>query len=274
MQKLIFIDIDGTLCDHNGEIPNTTKQAIQQAKANGHLLYLCTGRALAEIIPEIQELNFDGIIGSNGGYIQVNDTVIFHKTIPYLDLVEILTFFKEHKIEYYLECNAGIYASNNCATKIIDVTSTYFKNRNAAEFKWFTDLLIPINDDELKTLAVNKISFINTTTPFEKIRQQFANQYELLQATVVSFGEFSGEIALPGISKKTAIKKLCNYLNIDEKDTIGIGDGNNDVPMLEAVAYFIAMGNATNQLKALANEVTADVDQDGFYLSFKKNKLI
>lgn len=273
-KKLILIDVDGTLCTHDGSILDSTKTAIKKAHEQGHLLYLCTGRAVAEIVDEIAALGFDGIVASSGGYIEADGKTIKHESISTDDVKDIIQYYHEHKIEYYLECNDGIYGSDRCEEKILEVTSNYFKKDKADEFQWFLDLLKPLDENTLNRIEVNKISFINTTTSFEDLEKQFGEKYELVQSTVISFGEYSGELGIKGISKKNGIEELLEYLNFDKKNTVAIGDGYNDIPMFEACAYTIAMGNATQELKDIADEVTDDVDQNGFYNSFRRNGFI
>lgn len=78
MNKAIFVDIDGTLVNDNGIIPESARYAIQAARKKGHLVFICTGRSIAEIFPDILEVGFDGIIGAAGGYIELGNEVLLH----------------------------------------------------------------------------------------------------------------------------------------------------------------------------------------------------
>ena len=79
------------------------------------------------------------------------------------------------------------------------------------------------------------------------------------------FGKNSGEISIKGTDKVTGIKLVMDYYDCDYDHTIAVGDGNNDISMLNFVKFGVAMGNATDKLKAIADYVTDDVDQDGIY---------
>jgi len=79
---------------------------------------------------------------------------------------------------------------------------------------------------------------------------------------------------VPDIHKATAIEILLKHLNIDVKDTIALGDGMNDVEMFEFCTLGIAMGNAKQGLKEIADEITDTHDEGGIYNSFKKYGLI
>lgn len=69
MSKVIFLDVDGTLWNYEGVIPESAKQAIKQARKNGHKVYICTGRSRAEVYQEIWDIGLDGMIGGNGSYV-------------------------------------------------------------------------------------------------------------------------------------------------------------------------------------------------------------
>ncbi|MED4228943.1 HAD hydrolase family protein [Neobacillus cucumis] len=81
MKKFIFLDIDGTLMNDNGVIPDSATLAVRKARENGHLVFICTGRSRNIIFPEILEVGFDGIIGAAGGYIEIGDNILFHEKL-------------------------------------------------------------------------------------------------------------------------------------------------------------------------------------------------
>ena len=74
--KAVFLDIDGTLLDGFGLVPESAAEAVRAARANGHEVYVCTGRALAELWDHVLEPGFDGIIASAGGYVEQSARLI------------------------------------------------------------------------------------------------------------------------------------------------------------------------------------------------------
>jgi len=66
MSKIVFLDVDGTLVDYENHLPDSAVIAIRAARANGHRVYICTGRSRAEVYPELWDIGFDGMIGGNG----------------------------------------------------------------------------------------------------------------------------------------------------------------------------------------------------------------
>ena len=104
---------------------------------------------------------------------------------------------------------------------------------------------------------------MNHSIPYELIAAEYDGDFHMLRSTVPVFGPDSGEIGLKGINKKTAIERVLKHIKREKKDTIAFGDGNNDLAMFEAVEIGIAMGNAKEELKAAANEVTLNHDEGG-----------
>lgn len=259
-KKVVFIDIDGTLVgslNKQAYIPESAKQAIKKTRQNGHLVYLCTGRSKAEIGQEIMDIGFDGTIGAAGGYIETNNEVLFHRTFEKKELDKIETYFKENNIAYYLESNDGLYSSESFNVYLKDI----FYDGQIPEDGGFFAILKPLS--ECSYQGVNKISFVSMQVPFEKVKETFEAQYDLVKSSWGRGAENTGELSLKGINKATAIHQLLDYLHMDLKDTFGIGDSMNDTEMFACVGTSIAMGNAMHGVKDLADFVTKDLLDDG-----------
>ena len=82
------------------------------------------------------------------------------------------------------------------------------------------------------------------------------------------------EAVIPGTSKEKGIKKLCDYLKVDMKDTYALGDSANDIEMIKCVGTGIAMGNGSNSLKEVSDYVTDHIHKDGLYNALKHFELI
>jgi hydroxymethylpyrimidine pyrophosphatase-like HAD family hydrolase len=80
---------------------------VVAARANGHKVFLCTGRSMAELWDEILEPGFDGVIASAGGYVEYEGEVLLHRSIPVQEVRHVVDFFDRHGVEYLLESNGG-----------------------------------------------------------------------------------------------------------------------------------------------------------------------
>lgn len=281
-KKIIFFDVDGTLVDVRPAreyIPESTIQAVQETRKKGNLCFLCTGRSKAEIYPHILDVGFDGIIGAGGGFVEIGDQMLYHKKVSKDAIDHVVDFFEENGFDYYIESNGGLYASQHLVPRLEYMTYGDLENDEEARRKKAEEPshFIPSLKQgyDLHRDDVNKICFLEKKGfPFEKIKQEFEKEFNVIHCTVPLFGDDSGELSVPGVNKATAIDTLIHHLGIDKEDTYAFGDGLNDADMLEYCQYGIAVGNAKEALKDIADEVTDDIADDGIYKSMKKHGLI
>ena len=279
-KKIIFLDIDGTLVADDGWVPASAADACRQARLNGHEIYLCTGRSKPEIYDFIMEIGFDGIIGAGGGFVELHDGMLYHKTVPAIEVRRMVDFFNQHDVDFYLESNGGLFASKNflphvegCIYGDLD-NDPDARRRKEEQPHPFIEGLIYGEEDLYKT-DVNKACFLQSDTlPFAQIKAEFENAFDTIQCTVPQFGDDSGELMVPGIHKATAIEALLTHLGLPKERTIAIGDGLNDLEMFDYCAIGIAMGNAKEELKSIADHVTGSVDEDGLHQAFRTFGLI
>lgn len=274
-KSIIFFDVDGTLvvCESKEYIPQSAIDAIHAAQKNGHLCYLCTGRSAAEIYPHILNVGFDGIIGAGGSYVQIGEEMLYHHTISGASLKKLTHFFDENGFDYYLESNDGLFASKNLVARLEHILyGDWEHDPEAAARKEkgsdFIDALKPLDGKEH---GYNKVCFLeNKDIPWEKIDEEFRNDFTIIRCTVPSFGDNSGELTVPNSNKSYAIDTLIKHLGIPQENTYAFGDGMNDAEMIRYVAHGIAMGNAKEGLKAIADYVTDSQTEDGIANAMKK----
>ena len=281
-KKIIFFDVDGTLVagvDGVEYVPESTKKAIALTRAKGNLVYLCTGRSKAEIYDLILDCGIDGVIGAGGGYVEIGDTMLYHKKVTKEAVNHMVDYFEANNFDYYVESNGGLFASKNLVKRLERIIYGDIENDLEARKRWqrkenhFINALI--EGEELRRDDINKVCFLeNPNIPFDDIINEFKNEFNVIHCTVPMFGDDSGELSVPNIHKANAIETLINHLGIDRKNTYAFGDGMNDKEMLEYVNVGIAVGNAKEGLKAVADEVTDDITNDGIYNAMKRHNLI
>jgi len=108
-KKLIFLDIDGTLVSEMLPPSYNVIEAVKGARANGHKVFLCTGRNMPIIGKEIIDVGFDGIIASAGSHIEVEGKVLFDNILPEKTIQECLSVFHSHGMYCRIETPEGIY---------------------------------------------------------------------------------------------------------------------------------------------------------------------
>lgn len=277
MKKIIFLDVDGTLVDYENKLPKSAVEAVKKARANGHRVYICTGRSRAEVPHEIWNIGLDGMIGGNGSYVEDNGHVVMHQKITAEQCKRAVDWFHEHGLEFYLESNNGLFASENFEVRGQSVIQEYSKRKGKADFDKVTVRSAfhgMVFGGELYRDDLNKISFVlDSYDDYLRAKKDFP---DLEVNTWGGKGETAlfGDMGVKNISKKTAVYKLLEYLQADIKDTFAFGDAKIDIPMLECCAVGVAMGSGGDEIKAMADYVTDDVEKDGLYKAFVHFKLI
>lgn len=108
-QKLIFLDIDGTLVSGLSSPSPLAERAVRQARAKGHRVFLCTGRNLPIIVPEILDIGFDGVIASAGAYVEAAGEVLLDSLLPEAVVQECLDVLHGQGLYCRVETREGIY---------------------------------------------------------------------------------------------------------------------------------------------------------------------
>ncbi|HEL9637739.1 TPA: Cof-type HAD-IIB family hydrolase [Streptococcus suis] len=279
MPKLIFLDVDGTLVDYHNRIPESAIRAIRQARENGHLVYVCTGRSRAEMQPELWEIGLDGMIGGNGSYVEHQCQVIMHQLLSEEDSRAIVDWLHERGLEFYLESNNGLFASENFRERARETLRIYSMNKGKTAEEVATQEVDDVMhgmifDGQLYRNDLNKVSFVlDSYQDHLDSKQAFP---QLVANTWGGRGESAlfGDLGVKDIDKAHAISVLLDHLGASQVDTIAFGDAKIDISMLDYCAVGVAMGNGGAEILAMADMITDDVEEDGLYNAFEKLGLL
>ncbi|MEH6882521.1 Cof-type HAD-IIB family hydrolase [Priestia megaterium] len=246
-RKIIFFDIDGTLLDHDKKLHASTKKAVRLLKEQGHEVAIATGRAPFMFKDLREELDIQTYISFNGQYIVLNGEVLYKNPLNKEELQDLTAFAVEHDhpVVYmdHEDMKSNIefhdYIESSISTLKIGFTHphqdpTYFKGREI-----YQSLLFCTAGEE---------------APYEEKFKKF---------DFIRWHEFSTDVLPKGGSKARGIETMIEKLGFDKKDVYAFGDGLNDIEMLEFVGNGVAMGNAEEVVKEVANLVTKDVAEDG-----------
>ena len=274
MSYLIFLDVDGTVVDYHNRIPQSTRCGISQVRNRGHRVYLCTGRSKAEVYTELIALGIDGLICGNGSYVEDitaagTTEVVFEHTLSQQQCHEVVSWLKSRSLPFYLESNAGLFGSTNFPTGAQPAVQAYSENMTVAEA--FPKMTF---GEDLARSDVNKISFVLSS--YQDHLDATAAFPELASGTWGGRGAHAlfGDLGVASISKAHAIEKLLDFRQVKRNYTLACGDAKVDISMLEYCHIGIAMGNASDEVKAVADYITDDVEEDGLYNAFAHYKLL
>lgn len=277
MGKIIFLDVDGTLTDYEGKVPSSAVTAIRRARENGHRVYICTGRSKAEVYSELWDIGLDGMIGGNGSYVEDHGTVIMHQCITMEQCRRIVDWLHSRKLEFYLESNEGLFASEHFEKEAESAIREYSGRKGKPDADQITVAgAFPemIFGGELYRSDLNKVSYLlGSYQDFLDTKEQFP---DMENGTWGGAGETAlfGDLGVKGITKKNAIEHLLEYLGAGKEDTIAFGDAKIDIPMLEYCSIGVAMGNGGKEIKEMADFITDAVEEGGIFHAFVKLGLI
>ncbi|MGV9193876.1 Cof-type HAD-IIB family hydrolase [Microbacterium sp. MC2] len=275
-QRIAFLDVDGTILERGQVIAPSTVTAVRTARANGHLVYLCTGRSDGDIHPKVREIGFDGAITNGGAFVTRGDDLVIAHPMPRADTERLVAYFVEHGIHYFLQTHAAVYASEG----IGELAGEFFRQLRARHAEQLRELGLddgeeptpmisyrPITEVDLD--AVAKSTFISEASDsLDRAQADLGDRFHVIPGSIPMPGGSNGEIALLGTNKGAAILETLELLGLDAADAIGIGDSWNDVEMFDVVGDAVAMGNADPELQARAGRVTTGVLDDGVWNAF------
>lgn len=277
MKKIIFLDVDGTLVNYSNQLIESAVIAIRNTRKNGNRVYICTGRSKAEVYPELWEIGLDGMIGGNGSYVEDDGQVLMHRLITPEQTRQIVDWLHERGLEFYLESCNGLFASEHFEQQALDNIRLYSARKgqeNASLItvrEAFPDMIFGA---DLYRSDLSKISYVlRNFSDFTDAQAAFP---EMQCGTWGGAGETAlfGDFGVKNITKASAVNCLLEHLKAQREDTIAFGDAKSDIPMFEACAYSVCMGNGGEETKAAADYITDDVDNDGLYKAFAHLNLI
>ena len=262
MKKYIFIDIDGTLTNSKKEISAKTKEIINKITNKGIKVILCSGRPNPYTIEKSIEANASNIVMSNSGnliYDYQNKKIIYINEIKKSDLMDIFNCCENLK----LDC-----ALNGINTRFINK----YSKRTGKIINSINEINEPISQ-----LSIESNNLINALLFKEYIIKSKIFDIGYVSLSVLNKDKnaekYEFDIMYKNGNKGQGIKILLNYLNIHVSETMCFGDYVNDIQMFKECDITIAMGNATEELKKMADYITTTNDNNGV-ASFLEKELL
>ncbi len=253
-QKAIFFDIDGTLLNEGEEILESTVTAIHKLMETGHKTFICTGRSRSMIPNElIDSLGVNGVVAAGGMYVEYNKNVIHNIEMPQEQIRRVLDILKDHDTVHIFEGSTYLYYN---AVDMEESEKPFVVKMVEAQMKEYLYKITDVPGE----IHANKFSCILNDPDVDAVYSQLEDEFTI-QKHFINMAEF-----IPiGNSKASGIEKMCDYLEVNQKDTICFGDSINDVEMLQYCNVGVAMGNASDVAKKHADYVTTSINEDGIY---------
>lgn len=255
--KIAFFDIDGTLSDMTTRtVSDITIETLKRLQENNIRICIATGRQPSKV-PQFEGVTFDAILSFNGSYCFDKDgNVLYSHPIPHDDVVKI--------IENATAINRPVAIANK------DETIANGTDADLTDYFAFSK--------QKPNISLRFNSFMNEDI-YQVMCGGYKEEYDDLikgveGAEITAWWNRAVDIIPKGGGKGTGIREILKYYHLTPDEAIAFGDGTNDIEMLKAVGTGIAMGNATDNVKEIADDICLPVSQDGVYHYCLDHKLI
>ncbi|WP_394173667.1 Cof-type HAD-IIB family hydrolase [Guptibacillus hwajinpoensis] len=231
--KLIALDMDGTLVNHDGDVSKENEDAVKRAKDQGIHVVLSTGRSLPFCRDIAEQLGHSAyLVTVNGGQVFDKELNLVDSTHLTNDLVKRLWELKmKHDVYFWSSTTEGVFNTKKPFEKEID------------DYNWLK-FGFDIQDDDVRKVITDEV---------------MAN--EALEVTNSSPTNL--EINPAGVNKAAALMKVCKWLDLSMDNVMAVGDSMNDIAMIREAGFGVAMGNAQDRVKEAADWITKDYTEHG-----------
>jgi len=265
--KLVVSDMDGTLLNKEGRISPQNEKAIQSAREMGVPFVLCSGRIYSAVKPYAEYLKLKApIIGCNGAIIKSPETgeVLYINEMNPEVVCEVVDIFRKYDHYFHFYDEDTVYAEKR--GPLFDYIEKMSKKLGGSGIK--TEIVEDVKTIVGKSVQVLKMGFNmidDEVTP--KIIEEVKNIKGL---TVVQSAPSLMDIMNEDVSKGKALEALANIFNISTDEIMAMGDNDNDEDMIRTAGVGVAMGNARDAVKAVADDVAVHHEEDGVAWALEK----
>jgi Cof subfamily protein (haloacid dehalogenase superfamily) len=245
--KAVFFDIDGTLISFKtNKIPESTQNSIKKLREKGIKVIVATGRSI-NTLAHISHIEFDGFITFNGGYCATTDGEILSKQIINPDDVRNLINYAENSPLSFSLMYEDKVEINDATPEVVGM----YAHVNLP--------VPPIHDKE--NIDIHHVLQANIFLGPDAEKEFM--QTVMPNSTASRWTPLFADVNPGGVSKQIGVETFCQHFGIDVSETMAFGDGGNDITMLKLTKIGVAMGNANDNVKEIADYITEDVDNDG-----------
>lgn len=251
--KLIAVDLDDTLLDNTIAVSPRTREVIRQAIGQGVTVTVATGRMFCSAAQYARQLELDvPLITYNGAMIKscLSEEVLYHQPIDNDLALQVLDLFREQG--WHIQC----YINDTLYVEELNDKARKYERLSGVKAYPLGDRLYSITDDPTKLLSIAAPDDIQAI--WRVVEERFPGKLYIAQSKPHYL-----EMAHPAVNKGQALAFLADRLKISQNEVMAVGDSINDLDMIEYAGWGVAMGNAHERVKALAQAVTLGNDEDG-----------
>jgi len=269
----VFLDYDGTYADH-GVVPDGHVRAVRAARAAGHRVFLCTGRPRSMILTSVLA-ELDGFVAGAGGYVDVGGKLLADHRFPMVLAAQVVSVLNEHDVAYLLEAPEAVYGPPGVDRRLAALLLGHLRSSDQPEREGPRDILDALRmSDNLTGASFGKITCFDSPVPVASIAEQVGPEVGALPSSIPDMGDSAGELYLAWIHKALGIQTVIDHLGIDREHVVAIGDGLNDIQMLEFAGTAVAIEDSDPRVLKVADHVAAGPHQEGLVPLFVELGLV
>lgn len=239
--KVLAIDLDDTLLTNDKTVTDENKKWIKHATENGITVVISTGRGYHNMkhIREELDLNMPMVLVNGGEAWDATVKIINRDIIDQNDLKFISGLTEKYDTDFWAYGINSFIRKPDWKKEMVDEACTQFVIRH------------------------------ENPTILQSIKEEVARRDHNLEVT--SSSAINVEFTRKGVSKASALQTVCAHLGLTMQDVMAIGDNYNDIQMIKNVGLGIAMGNAIEELKDIADDITGTIEESGVAQAIKKH---
>lgn len=273
MRRAVFLDIDGTYA-HHGVVPPAHEAAVRAVRAAGHLVVLCTGRPKAMVPPAIAAAGFDGFVGGAGAYVEIDGCVLADVRFPVDLAARAVEVLDAHGAAYILEGPEALFAppgTDARLARLFEARVPGMARAGAGGGDILARLQMP---GDLRGASFGKVTCFDGGLPIDALAAEIGPEVTALPSSIVELGEAAGEVFLVGMDKTVGLRIAAEALGVALADVVAVGDGLNDLEMLEVAGTGVAIEGADPRLLAVADRTAAGPQHEGLVPLFAELGLL
>ena len=267
MYKLLALDMDGTVLNSDKKISPRTKLAIDDLMKRGVAVVVSTGRNLAELTDyrdDFRAMHYGIVISGGMIYDFFNDKPVKVHAVDEETIYKLIDFGLEERAMIHLHTVSRSVARE----EDIQNMSAF----GMGIYQGMFDRICDRFDDPKEYIRTHpgEVIKVNLYHRDKASRDRNFNRIEPLNLSISYAEAFNLEMSPANITKASGLVELCEFLKIDLSESVAIGDADNDREILQTAGLSVAMGNASDEIKRLADFVTLDNDNDGVAFAIEK----
>jgi hypothetical protein len=259
--RLVAFDLDGTLMDAEGQISPRVRRAVSAAQEQGVVVTVVTGRMFVETVPRVQDLNIAApLLGYQGGWIQVagEEEPLYRASLP-IDVAREALGLADAR-----GWHTVLYADQRIFTREMRHPPEFYRRWLGLEHH-----VVDGWQGVLERHTLDKVLFVAEPDAIPAMAELLKARMGDCAQIFRSHAQFV-EVVPKGVDKATGLAWLAEHLEIPREAVMAVGDQENDLPMVEWAGLGVAMGNAVEPVREVADWVAPPVQEDGAAVALER----